>query len=236
MPGGAPGAPPGAGDEQGPEAHFQGWRGQARSGQSFDWGGFLFGWGASGREASPCLRARFEGGNPFASPPSLPRLKTVELLLSLLPEALGRGGCHPRGGGAGWHLLAVAAPHAAGGASCHRDRCRRTHRGRRGRVVQPPLSPPAPPPRPPASGRASAPAPRPRGAGCTGQRSSVPRTGASAGLAGRCALLAPESGLPGGGGGGGAGCDTIIFARFPVSTRAGRSVHLRAFLLLGLGV
>lgn len=129
--GGAPRAPPGAGDEQGPKAHFQGWRGQARSGQSSDWGFFLFGVGASGREASPCLRARFEQGNPFASPPSLPRLKTVgELLLRLLPEALrdGGGGCGEGRGPAPVCPCSSACGGRGGGSSCHRDQCRRTHR------------------------------------------------------------------------------------------------------------
>lgn len=170
--GGAPRAPPGAGDEQGPKAHFQGWRGQARSGQSSDWGFFLFGVGASGREASPCLRARFEQGNPFASPPSLPRLKTVgELLLRLLPEALRDGG-GGRGEGRGPAPVcpcSSACGGRGGGSSCHRDQCRRTHREAGvGGVIQPLLTPPAPPRAALAfslPGWASVPAPRPYGAG-----------------------------------------------------------------------
>lgn len=59
-------------------------------------------WGPWGESTSPCLRARFEEENPFASQPSLPRLKTVgEWLLNLLPEALRRALTPSRGWGPG---------------------------------------------------------------------------------------------------------------------------------------
>ena len=63
---------------------------------------------------------------------------------SLLSSKAWVTGLHwcPGVGARGWHPLAVTAPHAAGGSSCHRDRCRRTHRGRRGRVIQPTHHPP----------------------------------------------------------------------------------------------
>ena len=121
---------PTPGDEQGPEAQFSG---LARPGSCRAVTGLgrvtVWFWGPRGERSPPCLRARFEEGNPFASQPSLPRLKTAgERLLSLLPEALGRG-LLPRGGEAGgWNPFADTAPHAAGGSSCHRDRCRRTQR------------------------------------------------------------------------------------------------------------
>ena len=93
------------GDEQGPEAQFSGLArpGSCRVVIGLDRVPVWF-WGPRGESSPPCLRARFEEGNPFASQPSLPRLKTAgERLLSLLPEALGRELTSSQGWG-GWGL------------------------------------------------------------------------------------------------------------------------------------
>lgn len=80
------------GDEQGPEAQFSGLARPGLFGAVIRLGRIpVWVWGPRERVPLPSLRARFEEGNPFASQPSLPRLKTVgEWLLVLLPEALGR--------------------------------------------------------------------------------------------------------------------------------------------------
>lgn len=104
MLGGTWGAPPlTPGEDKGPEAQFSGlarpgsFRAVLRLGCVPVWI-----WGPWGKSASPCLRARFEEGNPFTSQPSLPRLKTVgERLLNLFPEALRRELTPSRGWGPG---------------------------------------------------------------------------------------------------------------------------------------
>lgn len=130
------------GEDQGPETQFSG---LARPGSLRAVSVLLFGLGGLGdRVPSPASEPDLrKEAFPFTTKLAKAENGRMTALVSLLPEALGRELTPSQEGGAsGWHPFAVTAPHAAGGSSCHRDRCRCTHRGRRGRVIEPQPTPP----------------------------------------------------------------------------------------------